>query len=168
MATSIKVRLQVVGLYLNEEVTVTVPDGQNIRVIDVMNNYRDANPDPTKPGYFHFTDLPARDNPLRRSPNFMQHRPTKVVLAKPTKGGRTLQDGVYELKEEELDQTVLAFQYYVIGTDGKNKSAGNGFTYYDDPNPPYVIENDDTIIWRLVGIAFSPAPDKNVFIKKTV
>jgi hypothetical protein len=155
-----QVTLRIVGIFFNKKVEI---DDTVKTVKDVMDAYRrNGNDKTSKIGGLRYIIEP-KDNTIKKiSFNFdgkYDFQGDSPANGKgKTLGGQTLPPRVYSLRERSLGKnSQLAWQYYVIDKNGKNKSRtlqAKGFTPFGKNPANYTIEAGDTIIWRLVAINY--------------
>jgi hypothetical protein len=158
----IKVKLRVVGVYLNTPVELDDKDG-NLTVKDVMDAYIALHP-LTEVGGF---DYEPKAGPLLNS---VSHNFggifdyngngsfTDGVDGK-TLGNNSRPPGVYTLDGVNTGVVNLIWQYYVVAPSGRVKSktpSTRSFNPFTDIPANFKIANKDTIIWRLVAIRNVP------------
>jgi hypothetical protein len=173
---AIKVRLRIVGLYFNT--TVKINDNINLTVRDVMDEYIRLNPNISVVGGLEYVRYPktgGSDDFVRTLTyhfggkyDFNGDGDTNDAVDGKSLGNKTIAKGIYTLSEDLEDgipgyqagnKVGLAWQYYVVGANGKVKSAtpaSRQFSSFGKVSPDYDIEDGDTIIWRLVAIARKP------------
>lgn len=153
-----QVTLRIVGLFFNKKVEI---DATVKTVKDVMDAYRGTTrrkiSDPEGLTY----TIESHDNTIKKI-SFNSNGKYDFEGDIPangngkTLGGKTLSARVYSLSERKLGPNAqLAWQYYVIDSNGVNKSRTQtpyGFTPFGNNPSNYTIANGDTIIWRLVAI----------------
>lgn len=174
----ITVRLRFVGLYLNAPVTLD-PDAYpgGITVKNVMDKYIETHPI-DQPGGLSYS---VKEDHAQVGSYSSLHSVTHRYIGKfdwdgngviqeapagpdgPTLIGEIRPPGLYKLAEFAIPgatRGVVAWQYYVQGADGVLKSAtprNRSITRFDNAPPDYTIENNDTILWRMVAILLEPS-----------
>jgi hypothetical protein len=151
------IKIRIVGIYFRK--TVNIKKDAPITIKDVMDEYIRTSGGITEPEGLLYT----KDAILNPEPGQGQFSLTGVAYnsSKPpaTLSGRQPAPpaGIYSLFENyPPDAPVgLGWQSYVIGRDGKNRTAtalGEGFKYFDATE----VFDGEKIIWRMVGICRRP------------
>ena len=167
----IKITLRIVGLYFNKPVHIENKKGLNVK--DVMDKYRAEHP-LSQPNGLDYLLTPAYTTEelvlttikhnFSGDFDFDASGTTTRPPDGPSLDNVQRKSGIYTLGEDLEDhfpdkRVGLAWQYYVVSPTGKVKSktpVSRKFKRFDATPPDYTLENDDTIIWRLVAIAREP------------
>lgn len=158
----IKVKLRVVGVYLNTPVELD-DKGGTLTVKDVMDAYITQHP-LTEVGGF---DYEPKAGPLLRS---VSHNFRGVYdyngngsftdgVDGATLGNNPRDAGIYTLEGTTGGDVNLIWQYYVVAPSGRVKSKTpplRNFNSFVDVPTNFQIKNKDTIVWRLVAIRRNP------------
>jgi hypothetical protein len=133
---AITVTIRIVGIQFLANVVL---NKENATIRDVLEAARGGERD------FNFTSAP--DGSLFQA---------SALLLKPTasiSSGRIYEPGLYSLADNDVvgTNTVTTWQWYLI-RDGKQVNQPNGVTEKFNLNSP-IIQDNDTIIWRLVVVA---------------
>ena len=154
----IKVKLRVVGVYLNTPVELD-DKGGTLTVKDVMDAYIAQHP-LTEVGGF---DYEPKAGPLLSS---VSHNFGGVYdyngngsftdsIDGKSLGNNTRVAGIYALDGTSGGTVNLIWQYYVVAPSGRVKSktpSSRSFNSFVDIPTNFQIKDKDTIIWRLVAI----------------
>lgn len=170
--SKIKVNLRVVGLFFSRPVEIEYRDDLSIKdIMDAAIAQYPLQGDADKTGiaYRFSTEGPHSKSSVFEitcgfDGTYDEYLPDGTVAKKDglTIGKKRRKAGIYRLQELVLDPIVVAWQSYVIDKksfENKTKTLpGAGFTTFDTPLNK-VIQDGDTIIWRMVAIVRKPNVD---------
>jgi hypothetical protein len=165
----IKVKLRVVGVYLNAPVELD-DKGGTLSVKDVMDAYIASHPIGSLGG-LSYTESGGFLDSVSHNYRGVFDFDGNGSVTNPS-DGKTLGDnirpaGIYTLSEQDLANGLskLVWQYYVVAPNNTLKSKTkrvNGVSMFTPFGMPLTgneqIKEGDDIIWRLVAIATSPDP----------
>ncbi|MCU0469423.1 MAG: hypothetical protein MUF58_12555 [Arcicella sp.] len=160
--TLIKVKLRVVGVYLNTPVELD-DKGGGLTVKDVMDAYIAQHPI-TEIGGF---DYSPQAGPLLQSVShnfggrydYNGNGSFTDSVDGNSLGNNPISPGIYTLDGTFGNDVNLIWQYYVVAPSGRVKSKtppSRKFNSFTDVPTNFQIKDKDTIIWRLVAIRKNP------------
>ena len=79
--------------------------------------------------------------------------------------GISYDEGEYFLAENLNGNPYTVWQYYIVDKDGKVLNRDAGFIPYDDPQKA-LVEDGQSVVWRLVSILKGPSETPKKYAKK--
>ncbi len=162
----ITVHVEIVGLFLKEPVSVasntaTIKDVLDQLVIDTSNQTANNSK------HFHY-HAPRNKSGKIMIDSFQVEHPTPF---KSDRTGTSYPSGVYKLSNTTHGHSFSVWQYYVLGSDGKDRPVAGPLSFAD-----FRLNDGDHIIWRSVNIhapqvyklpAATPAKDSKALTEAT-